>query len=79
MLIPLVEIQRVIDDEEAYNRDTIDIFIEFSEDGVRLKYHDNAIDVIKFQLINPLQNEEKSTEQTENETQTDEDSDEELE
>jgi hypothetical protein len=50
LLIPLTEVQKVID-ENAYKQDTIDIWINFAEQKVTLSYKQNAIEVTQFKLI----------------------------
>lgn len=50
--IPLSEIRKVFTDDD-FNRDTIDIFIDFTEEGVFLKYHDKTMDVLGYRLIQP--------------------------
>lgn len=51
LLIPLVEVQRVITDKTAYEQDTIDVWIQFTEEKATLSYKQNTIDVTKFKLI----------------------------
>jgi predicted GIY-YIG superfamily endonuclease len=51
LLIPLTEVQKVISDKTAYEQDTIDIWIVFTEDKVTLSYKKNTLDVTKFRLI----------------------------
>ncbi len=51
-LIPLSEVQKVIVDEKTYGHDTIDIFLEFTEDKVLLKYKDQSINIVDFRLSN---------------------------
>ena len=51
LLIPLKVVQEVIKDEAAYQQDTIDIWIVFTEEKVTLSYKKNSIDVTKFKLI----------------------------
>ena len=51
LLIPLIEIQKVISDKVAYEQDTIDIWIVFAEEKVTLSYKKNTIDVTTFRLI----------------------------
>jgi hypothetical protein len=51
LLIPLTEVQKVIHDKTAYNQDTIDIWIVFTEDKVTLSYKKNIIDVTNFRLV----------------------------
>ena len=51
LLIPLTEVQKVILDKTAYEQDTIDIWIVFTEEKVTLSYKKNTLDVTKFRLI----------------------------
>lgn len=51
LLIPLIEVQKVIPDKAAYEQDTIDIWIVFAEENVTLSYKENTIDVTVFRLI----------------------------
>jgi len=50
LLIPLTEVQKVID-TSAYEQDTIDIWIVFTEEKITLSYKGNTIDVTNFKLI----------------------------
>jgi len=50
LLIPLTEVQKVIRDKSAYNQDTIDIWIVFTQDKATLTYKKNVIDVTHFRL-----------------------------
>lgn len=51
LLIPLSEVQKVIEDQNAYDQDTIDIWIVFREDKVTLSYKEKTIDVSQFRLL----------------------------
>ncbi|MCK4736030.1 MAG: GIY-YIG nuclease family protein [Methanophagales archaeon] len=51
LLIPLTEVQKVISDKTAYEQDTIDIWIVFTEEKATLSYKKNTIDVTSFRLI----------------------------
>ena len=51
LLIPLTEVQKVISDKTAYEQDTIDIWIVFTEEKATLSYKKNTLDVTKFRLI----------------------------
>ncbi len=51
LLIPLIEVQKVISDKAAYEQDTIDIWIVFAEENATLSYKENTIDVTVFRLI----------------------------
>jgi len=50
LLIPLREIQKVIEDPASYGQNTIDIYIDFKDDGVTLSYTTNSIKVTQFKL-----------------------------
>lgn len=51
LLIPFSEIKKAINDPDAFKRNTIDIFIAFKEDGVKLRYKNNEVDVSSFQIM----------------------------
>jgi len=51
LLIPLTEVQRVIQNKGAFEQDTIDIYIVFRENTVLLQYKKNSIDVTQFRLL----------------------------
>jgi hypothetical protein len=51
LLIPFLEIQKVITDNSKYNQNTIDIYIDFKEDTIDLTYTTKTIDVTQFRLI----------------------------
>lgn len=51
LLIPLSEVQKVIKDKSAYQQDTIDVWVVFTEEGATLSYKENTIDVTRFKLI----------------------------
>ncbi|MHA1840160.1 MAG: hypothetical protein ACTSYO_09435 [Candidatus Ranarchaeia archaeon] len=52
LYIPLLEIGRVITDrEDAFRRNTIDIFFEFQDQRAILKYKEERKDVSKYRLI----------------------------
>ncbi len=51
LLIPLTEVQKVILDKTAYEQDTIDIWMVFTEEKATLSYKKNTIDVTNFRLI----------------------------
>jgi len=51
LLIPLTEVQKVIQDKSAYEQDTIDIWIVFAEEKVTLSYKESNIDVASFKLL----------------------------
>jgi len=50
LYIPLTVIQNFIP-EAAFDKDTVDIFIDFSPSGVLLKYHQNNLDVTEHRLL----------------------------
>jgi len=50
-LIPLAEVKKVIKDEVAYEQDTIDIWIVFTEDKITLSYKKDSIDITDFRLV----------------------------
>jgi len=50
LLIPLKEMQKIID-KDAYQQDTIDVWINFKEDKVELSYKNNTMDVTSFKLL----------------------------
>jgi hypothetical protein len=50
-LIPLREVQKVIKEKNAYDQDTIDIWIVFGEEEVTLSYKESKIDITNFRLI----------------------------
>ena len=50
LLIPLKEIRKIIEDR-AFEQDTVDVWINFTEEGgATLTYKDKTIDVIKFKV-----------------------------
>jgi hypothetical protein len=51
LLIPLSEVQKVIKDKSAYQQDTIDVWVVFTEEGATLSYKENTIDVTRLKLI----------------------------
>jgi predicted GIY-YIG superfamily endonuclease len=51
LLIPLSEVQKVIEDRKAYEQDTIDIWINFQGETVTLRYKSKVIDVTKWKLL----------------------------
>ena len=50
-LIPLTEVQKVITDKSSYEQDTIDIYIEFEENKILLRYKNQAIDISEFKIL----------------------------
>jgi len=51
VLIPFSVIQNVIKEQVAFKQDTIDIYVDFSEESIILKYKKNSIDISQYQLI----------------------------
>lgn len=51
ILIPLAEVQKVIQDPTAYEQNTIDIYIVFSDYKVILTYKNNTLDITKYKLV----------------------------
>jgi len=51
LLIPFSEIKKAISDPDAFKRNTIDIFIVFEEDSIKLRYKSSEIDVTSFRII----------------------------
>lgn len=49
-LIPLTEVQKVIQDNRAYEQDTIDIWVVFGEGKITLRYKSCQTDVTHFRL-----------------------------
>ncbi len=50
LLIPFSEIKKVINDSGAFRRNTIDIFIAFEEDSIKLRYKDSEVDVTAYRI-----------------------------
>lgn len=51
LFIPLTEVQKVIKEPTAYEQNTIDFYIVFSDDNVTLSYKDNTLDITKYRLL----------------------------
>ena len=51
LLIPFKEIKKAINDPNAFNRNTIDIFIAFEEDKIKLRYKNSEVDVTGFRIL----------------------------
>ena len=51
LLIPLKEIQKVLIAKDAYDQNTIDIYIQFTEKGVFLSYKDQEIEITDRCLV----------------------------
>lgn len=54
LLIPLAEVRKVIKDKNAFNQDTIDIWIVFGDENITLRYKEEIIDVTKFRLLSNI-------------------------
>ncbi|HLG29053.1 MAG TPA: GIY-YIG nuclease family protein [Candidatus Brocadiales bacterium] len=51
LFIPFKEIQKVIVDESRFKQNTIDIYINFKEDIVKLSYGKNTIDITEYRIL----------------------------
>lgn len=51
LLIPFTEIKKAINDPDAFKRNTIDIFIAFEDDGIKLRYKNSEVDVTDFRIV----------------------------
>lgn len=51
LLIPFSEIKKAINDIDAFKRNTIDIFIAFEEDSIKLRYKNSEVDVTAYRII----------------------------
>jgi hypothetical protein len=51
LLIPLKEVRQVIQSEDAFTQNTIDVYIVFGDDKITLSYKDKVIDVTRFRLM----------------------------
>lgn len=51
LLIPFSEIKKAINDADAFKRNTIDIFIAFEEDNIKLRYKDSEVDVTTYRIV----------------------------
>lgn len=51
LLIPFKEILKVIKDKNAFKQNTIDVYLEFKEKGVFLKYKDDVINISEFCIL----------------------------
>jgi hypothetical protein len=49
--VPLETVQKVITDPKSYEQDTIDIWINFTEDKITLRYRNNTIDITDCRLL----------------------------
>ena len=51
LLIPFSEIKKAINDPDAFDRNTIDIFIAFEDDSIKLRYKNSEIDVTTYRIV----------------------------
>lgn len=51
LLIPFSEIKKAINDADAFKRNTIDIFIAFEEDSIKLRYKNSEVDVTDYRIV----------------------------
>lgn len=51
LLIPFSEIKKAISDTDAFKRNTIDIFIAFEEDSIKLRYKNSEVDVTAYRIV----------------------------
>lgn len=51
LLIPFSEIKKVINDINAFDRNTIDIFIAFEDENIKLRYKNSEIDVTAYRIV----------------------------
>ncbi len=51
LLIPFSVIKKAINDSNAFIRNTIDIFIAFDEDSIKLRYKESEVDVTAYRII----------------------------
>lgn len=51
LLIPFKVIKKIINDPDAFKRNTIDIFIAFEESSIKLRYKNNEIDITDFLIV----------------------------
>jgi len=51
LYIPIQEIKKVIKDNNAYEQDTVDVYITFKDEKAFLTYKHETIDVTKYRLI----------------------------
>jgi len=51
LLIPFSEIKKAINDADAFKRNTIDIFIAFEEDNIKLRYKNSEVDVTTYRIV----------------------------
>ncbi len=51
LLIPFSEIKKAINDTDAFKRNTIDIFIAFEEDSIKLRDKNSEVDVTAYRIV----------------------------
>ncbi|MBU2508404.1 MAG: GIY-YIG nuclease family protein [Bacteroidetes bacterium] len=51
LLIPFSEIKNAINDPKAFDRNTIDVFISFEGESIKLRYKNNEIEVAEFRIV----------------------------
>lgn len=51
LFIPFSEIKKAISDPNAFKRNTIDIFIAFENNSIKLRYKDVEVDVTNFRIL----------------------------
>lgn len=51
LLIPLKEVQKVVTDPSTYKQKTIDIYVNFKDDAIKLTYKKDKIDVTRYRLL----------------------------
>jgi predicted GIY-YIG superfamily endonuclease len=51
LLIPFSQIKKAINDTDAFKRNTIDIFIAFEEDSIKLRYKNSEVDVTAYRIV----------------------------
>lgn len=51
IVIPLATVQDVVEDDEAYNQNTIDVYVVFDDDEIFLEYRDSRIDITRFRIL----------------------------
>ena len=47
-MVKMTEVQKVIKEKSAYEQDTIDIWINFEEDKISLRYKEETLDITKY-------------------------------
>jgi len=51
IIVPLSTVQEVVEDEDAYNQNTIDVHVVFDDDNIYLEYGDARIDITEFRVL----------------------------